>query len=179
MAGGVGGPYGWHPMYQTIRQGTPHPTRRDEQNWLTDPNAPWNTWAQNLEGYLQDWVSSQRTGLQADLQQQNIEAGRQAIGQGLYQGTYTTSLPAEQLARMVAQNTQGYAGAMSNIQGQALQALMAGQQGYGSQMLNATLQDLMRRAYAEAQSYGWGDFFGDVLGAVPGFGYAYEKIFGD
>jgi len=24
-------------------------------NWLTDPEAPWNVWAQGLEGYLQDW----------------------------------------------------------------------------------------------------------------------------
>ena len=136
------------------------------QNWLTDPEAPWNTWAQNLEGYLQDWVSSQRKGLQADLRQQNIQAGQTAIGQGLYQGTYTTSLPAEQLARMVGQNTQNYAGAMSGIQGQAMQALMSGQQRYGSQQLAALLAEMQMKAEAEAGSYGFGDFMGDFLGAA-------------
>ena len=130
------------------------------QNWLTDPEAPWNTWAQNLEGYLQDWVNSQREGLMADLQQRNIQAGRTAIGQGLYTGTYTSSLPAENLARMVAQNTQGYAGAMSNLQSQALAQLMGGQQQYGSQMLGATLQDLARQTYADINS---GNFWTDFL----------------
>jgi hypothetical protein len=136
------------------------------QNWLTDPNAPWNTWAQGLEGYLQQWVSAQQKGLQADLNQQNIQAGRTAIGQGLYQGTYTTSLPAEQLARMVGQNTQNYAGAMSNLQATGLEQLMAGKQAYGTQMLNATMEDLMRQAYAKAQEYGLGDFFGDIFGPI-------------
>ena len=149
-----------------------------EQNWLTDPNAPWNTWAQNLEGYLQDWVKAQQAGLQANLQQQNIQAGKQAIGQGLYTGTYTSSLPAEQLARMVAQNTQGYAGAMSNLQSAGLEQLMSGQQAYGSQMLQATLMDLMRKAQAKAESYGLGDFFGDIFGAIPGVGSLIQAFTG-
>ena len=165
----------YNPMTGTPGLGRPA-IQNNQQNWLTDPNAPWNTWAQNLEGYLQDWVSSQREGLLADLQQQNIQAGRTAIGQGLYTGTYTSSLPAEQLARMVGQNTQGYAGAMAQLQGTGLSQLMQGQQLHGTQMLNATMQDLMREAYAKAQSYGLGDFFGDIFGAIPGVGQLIQAL---
>jgi hypothetical protein len=136
-----------------------------EQNWMTDPGAPWNTWAQNLEGYLQDWVNTQREALQSDLQAQNRAAGQQAIGQGLYTGTYTSSLPAENLSRMIAQNTQGYAGAMSNLQAQALAQLMGGQQQYGSQMLAALLAEMQMKAQAESQSGGIMDFLGPLLQA--------------
>ena len=164
-------------MYQRMGQfGLPLLPNRGSQNWLTDPNAPWNTWAQNLESYLQDWVKSQQQGLLANLQQQNVQAGRTAIGQGLYQGTYTTSFPAEQLARMVGQNTQGYAGAMAQLQGAGLEQLMAGKQSYGTQMLQATLMDLMRKAQAKAESYGLGDFFGDIFGAIPGVGQFIQAI---
>ena len=136
------------------------PAVPQQQNWLTDPNAPWNTWAQNLEGYLQDWVSAQREGLLADLTQQNVAAGQRAIGQGLYTGTYTSSLPAENLAKMIGQNTQNYAGALSNLQSSGLAQLMQGQQMHGQQMLDATLQNLMRQAYAQANS---GNFWTDFL----------------
>ena len=170
MANGNYPGYGAEPMsgiYSTPEiQRTQQAKYANQQNWLTDPNAPWNTWAQGLEGYLQQWVSAQQKGLQADLNQQNIQAGRTAIGQGLYQGTYTTSLPAEQLARMVGQNTQGYAGAMSNLQATGLSQLMQGKQMYGTQMLGATLEDLARQMQAKASSYGWGNFLGDFMSMV-------------
>jgi len=164
-------------VYQRMHQfGLPLLPNRGKQNWLTDPEAPWNVWAQDLEGYLQDWVRAQQQGLQANLQQQNIQAGRTAIGQGLYQGTYTSSLPAEQLARMVGQNTQGYAGAMANLQGAGLEQLMRGQQMYGQQQLAALLAEMQMKAQAEAGSYGWGDFFGDILGMIPGVGQFIQAI---
>ena len=156
MNGGGGGLPNW--AYQNLKGDF-----KPAQNWLTDPNAPWNTWAQNLEGYLQDWVSAQREGLLADLQQQNVAAGQRAIGQGLYTGTYTSSLPAENLAKMMSQNAQGYAGALSGLQSSALAQLMQGQQQYGSQMLAATLAELQRKAEAEAQGFGLGDIFGGLV----------------
>lgn len=145
--------------YPTFQQGiNAAGLNKSNDNWMTDPNAPWNTWAQNLEGFLQDWVSTQREGLLADLQARTAQSAQQAIGQGLYTGTYTTSLPAEQLSKMTAQHTQNYAGAMSNLQAQALAQLMQGQQAHGSQMLMATLEDLARQAYADANSF---NFFTD------------------
>jgi len=135
-------------------------------NWLTDPEAPWNVWAQGLEGYLQDWVKSQQQGLLADLSMRTQESAQQAIGQGLYTGTYTTSLPAENLAKMVAQHQRGYAGAMSELQSAGLSQLMKGKQLYGTQMLGATLENLMRQMQAKAASYGWGDFLGDFMSMV-------------
>ena len=177
MANGM--PYYYNPHASFMRGMPADPQAipgRNTQNWLTDPNAPWNVWAQNLEGYLQDWVSAQQQGLQAGLQQQNIAAGQRAIGQGLYTGTYTTSLPAENLAKMIAQNTQGYAGAMAQLQGTGLEQLIGGQRAYGEMMLNATQQDLWRQALAKAESYGIGDLFGDIVGMIPGVGQFIQAI---
>ena len=165
----------YNPVTGTPGLGRPA-VQNNSQNWLTDPNAPWNTWAQNLEGYLQDWVSSQREGLLANLQQQNVAAGQQAIGQGLYTGTYTSSLPAENLAKMIGQNTQNYAGALSGLQSSALAQLMSGQQAYGSQMLDATQQSMWREAMAKANSYGIGDIFGDIVGMIPGVGQFIQAL---
>jgi len=75
-------------------------------------------------------------------------------------------LPAENLAKMVAQHQRGYAGAMSELQSAGLSQLMKGKQLYGTQMLGATLENLMRQMQAKAASYGWGDFLGDFMSMV-------------
>lgn len=162
---GYGGGY----PSSTFGGGSPtiHPRSQSNQNWLIDPEAPWNIWGQNLEQQIQDWLTAKKTGLKEELGRATGEASRQAIGKGLYTGTYTTSLPAESLAKQIASLQRGYAGELGSLEARALAMLMGGQQQYGGMMLQATLTDLIRKAQKEGGGI-W-DLLNSLISGVSTF----------
>ena len=157
----------WFNEYDTFMGFNPTPgAKKSNYNWLTDPNAPWNQMVN--EEYLKKRYEAGRTSLLEDLRRQEEEASRNAIGQGLYTGTYTTSLPAESLARRIADLNRGYGGELAGLESNYLTDLMGQRERYGQMMLGATEADLARRA--AANQGGFLGAMGDIVGMIPGIG---------